>query len=281
MRDPSIHITESNLRKILKEFDMDVIMDKNFDKFISQFMGKAKLYSVSNRSISVTNKTLEKKTNRVLNSTIADTELFSQLLLHTRRKLKHQGLVQIKPGSRDWLILKEIVSLANEFCETFSLEKREGYIHFINIGVSKMNKFMLVKFTPMGSSIIETFQAQLDLQDDDKPKETEKMYNFYVNQILSKTGIPIDYTKNPDKYIYFYKARVLAKGLGVDALTYIKAQFYALEWRNGYPDPIQLIGDKAVQYLNKYLFENKISVKKPEEKSKIDWKKIKSLGNDE
>lgn len=282
MRDPSLHITESNLKKILKELDLHVVFGTKFDQAVKMIMNKGRLYSANHRKITVNQKAIEAKTTRVLNSTTKDAELFSLLLLHARRKLNHRGLTQIKQNSREWLTLKEVVNLANEFCETFSMEKREGYIHFINIGISKMNKFMLVKFTPMGNSIIETYSAKLELEDDKNSTETEKMYNFYVNQILSKTGVPVDYKNNPDKYVYFLRARLLAEQVGVNAITYIKAQFYALEWRNGYPDPIQLVGEKAMQHLNKYLFENKISVIKANtNKGKIDWNKIKSLGNDE
>jgi hypothetical protein len=278
MRDPSLHISESNLTRILREIGIPKAAE-----VAQQLIKKGKLHTLNNRKLTVSTKKMEKKVNRILNSTTADAELFSQLLLHTRRKLKHRGLTQIKQNSREWLIIKDIVSLANEFCETFKLEKREGYIHFINIGISKMNKFMLIKFNPMGNSIIETYSAMLELEDDDSPKKTESMHQFYQSQILSRTGIPIDYSKNPDKYVYFYRCKLLAKELNIDGNTFIKAQFYALEWRNGYPDPVQLVGDKAMNNLNKYLYENNITigVKKSESNGKIDWEKIKALGDGE
>ena len=276
MRDPSIHITESNLARILGELGLP-----NHKELSKRIMKKSKLYPLNNRKISISTKKMGTKVGRVLSSNNSDAELFSNLLLHYRRKLKHRGISQIKQNSRDWLTIKEIVSNANEFCEEFEMDKREGYIKYITIGSSKMAKFMLNKFTNMGSSIIETYHSMVELESDDKPKETESIYDYYVNRILSKTGIPIDYKDKPDKYIHFYKARLLAKKLGVDSITYIKAQFYALEWRSGYPEPIQLVGDKAIQHLNKYLFENNISVNKSKEGKKINWDKIKSLSSDE
>lgn len=277
MRDPSIHITESRLGQILTDLGFD-----KPNKLAKRIVSKAKIYPVNNRKLMVNNNKTEKKVNRVMVSKNSDAELFSLILLHTRRKLKHRGITQIKQNSRDWLTIKEIVVMANEFCETFKLDKKIGYVKFIEIGVSKMAKFMLVKFLNMGGAIIETYASILELEGDDKTLETEKLHNYYQSQILSKTGIITDYTKNPDKYVYFYRARVLANKLGVDAITYIKAQFYALEWRNGYPDPIQLVGDKAINYLNKYLFENKISVNKKEiQRGRIDFSKIKELGGED
>jgi hypothetical protein len=43
------------------------------------------------------------------------------------------------------------------------------------------------------------------------------------------------------------------------------------------------VGDKAMNNLNKYLYENNITigVKKSESNGKIDWEKIKSLGDGE
>ena len=277
MRDPSIHITESKLVSILKQ-----IMPKgvNVEDLAQRITRKAKTHTLNQRKIDISNKRTENKVRKIMSSSNSDAELFSHLLLHTRRKLKHKGLIQIKQNSRDWLTVKEIVNLANEFCETFEMDKREGYIKFIEIGISKMNKFMLVKFTPMGSSIIETFMCMQELQDDPKPSETEKLHDYYQKTIISRTGIALIYKDKPDKYVYFYRARLLAEKLKVNPLVFIKAQFYALEWRNGYPDPIQLVGDKAIANLNKYLFE-KGTPEESRKTSKIDFSKIKKMGGDD
>ena len=53
---------------------------------------------------------------------------------------------------------------------------------------------------------------------------------------------------------------------------YIKAQFASFEWRDGVPDPIQMVGDKALERLNKYLYQNNIQVKK--NGKKVNWDKI-------
>ena len=279
MRDPSIHITESRLIKILDGIFKNNIKSEDLARRI---LKEATKHTLNHRKIDLVNKRVEKKVNKVMSSTNSDAELFSLLLLHYRRKLKHRGLVQIKQNSRDWLTVKEIVSLANEFCETFNLSKREGYIKFIEIGISKMNKFMLVKFNPMGSSIIETFQCMMEIQDDPKPKETERLHDYYQKTIIERTGIALVYKDKPDKYVYFLRARVLAEKLNIDPLLFVKAQFYALEWRNGYPDPIQLVGDKAIASLNKYLFEKQIPKNgNGVTHKKVDFSKIKKMGGED
>lgn len=277
MRDPSLHIKRSDLIKIIKDIGYNK-SKSDAERYVDLIMKKARLYTPHSRKFVSKTKKSDDKANKIVSVSIKDAELFSQILLHKRKSLKHRGISQIKTGSRDWLTLKNIVTLANEFCEVYNLNKREGYIEFINIGIERMAKFMLVKFLNMGNSIIDIYGFKKEIEQDETPKQTEKIYSFYRAQIISKTGLVVDYSK-PEKYVYFIRVKNEANKLGIRGEEYIKAQFYALEWRNGYPDPIQLVGDKALQYLNKYLYEKGISLNK-KTKSSIDWTKIKALRDD-
>ena len=60
--------------------------------------------------------------------------------------------------------------------------------------------------------------------------------------------------------MYFIKVREEAKKIGISPDIYVKAQFHGFEWRDGIPDPVQLVGTKAIDRLNKYLFEKNIKV---------------------
>jgi len=275
MRNPSLHITRSELIRILEE-----VIGTNQSKEIiaDKILKKARKKAPIHRGITVNSDRMEKKAKKMVMANMSDAELFSHLLLHKRRSMKHRGLTQIKAGSREWSVLKEVTLLANEFCETHNLEKREGYIEFMNIGIERMAKFMLVKFLNMANSIIEIYSFIKELQEDEHPQKTEKLYHFYQNQILSKTGMSVDY-KKPEKYIYFYRARLQANELKISGVDYIKAQFHALEWRSGYPDPAQLTNSKALQNVTKYLYEKGINIRQKE--STIDWAAIKRLGNDQ
>jgi hypothetical protein len=278
MRDPSLHITRSELIKLLNEAGCDK-GHSDIEWLANFILKKAYKKSPTARHITVSNDRMEKKIKKVLASSISDAELFSMLLMHKRKSLKHKGITQIKAGSRDWNTIKEITVIANEFCETHKLDKREGYIEFINIGTERMAKFMVVKFLNMGGSIMDIYGYKRELAKDDKKDQTKSLHDFYQHLILSKTGLSIQYLDKPEKYVYFYRSRLQANKLGISGQEYIKAQFYALEWRQGYPDPIQLVGEKALQNLNKYLYEKGISIKK-DTHNKIDWGTIKSLGGD-
>lgn len=275
MRDPSLHITRSDLKKVLKKVLPDHI---NIDKVTDKIMKKGRIYAPNSRKFVANTKKSENKGRKIITSSTKDAELFSLLLMHKRKSLKHKGLRQIKAGSRDWTLIKEIVVIANEFCETYNLDKREGYIEFINIGIDRMAKFMLPKLLNMGNSIIDIYAFKLMLDKDETPDRTMEIYKFYRSLIVSKTGLFVDYSK-PEKYVYFLLVKKECKKIGISAEEYIKAQFYALEWRNGYPDPIQLVGEKAIQNLTKYLFEKGISLRK-DFRDSIDWSKIKSLSRD-
>jgi len=273
MRSPSINITESNLILVLKKiYTAEALNDKQIEKLASRILCLAKPFSISNRKIILDSLHLEKKVTKLNASNRNDADLFSNLLLNIRRKLKHRGIQQIKPNTKDWLLIKDITGYANQFCEEFGLEKREGYIEFINIGVGKMSKFSLIKFPNMLSGISESYASAKELSKDSDPELTKQIHNLYQRIITDKTGLPTDFSKNPDKYIYFLRVRELSENLGIKPSIYIKAQFASFEWRDGVPDPIQLVGDKALERLNKYLYQNNIQVKK--QGKKINWDKI-------
>jgi hypothetical protein len=274
MRNPSINITESNLILVLEKVLVKNV-HKAFDieKLAKRILCLSKPYSITNRKILLDNNHLEKKITKLNASNRNDADLFANLLLNTRRKLRHRGIQQIKPNTKDWLLIKDITGQANQFCEEFDLEKRSGYLEYIETALSKMNKFSLIKFPNMLSGIIECYAAKAELLNDPTPSTTEAIHNLYQRMITEKTGLPTDYTKNPEKYLYFLKVKELSEKIGIKPSIYIKAQFASFEWRDGIPDPIQLVGDKALERLNKYLYSNNIQVKNRNNK-KVNWDKI-------
>ena len=207
-RIPSINITESNLMLVLRSiFTEAAFSNMQLEKLANHILCLAKPYSITNRKIILSNNQLEKKVTKLNASNRNDADLFANILLNIRRKLNHRGIQQIKPNTKDWLLIKDIAGYANQFCDEFDLNRRDGYILYINIGISKMNKFSLIKFPNMLAGISEHYAAQLELYNDEDPEETKLIHNLYQNIITEKTGFPTDYTKNPEKYIYFIKIK--------------------------------------------------------------------------
>ena len=122
-----------------------------------------------------------------------------------------------------------------------------------------MTRFNLNKFNSIHQRICEVYGANLEISKDLTPGETFKVKLEY-EKLLGEKGRVIDFKTIPEKYVWFIKAKEECHRLNVPIEHYIKAQFWGLEWCNGIPDPIQLVGNKAIDRLNKYLSEFNINL---------------------
>ena len=215
----------------------------------------SKAYSINSRNVTVTSDRIEKKAKRIINSSRLDADLFAQLVYVIRKKRKHRGISPIKPGGREWDLIKEITASALNFCEEYELKKREGFINYIEIGITKMVKFNIAKLPSMYEGICETYSASQEILTDDDPNGTKEMYEYYVQHIAEYTGIFEKLNEIPEKYVYFVRARKVADEIKVPGIVYIKAQFEGLDFARGIPHPVQLIGPKAIERVNRYTYK--------------------------
>lgn len=269
-RDPSIHVRLSVLERVLRDSFMIDLKPSD----IIPLMSALRQDSCDNRSVTVTNDKLKRDTDRRLKTNKGDANLMSDIIYSVRIKLKHRGVRKIKENDREWLQLKELTKLANQFADDFHLEKRDAYLSYINMGMTKISSFrsLINKFISMYETICNEYESLKDLEEDDKPELTKQASEYFVNKIAERTGIYEPF-KNKSKFAIFFKLRKLCDELGVDSETFIDAQFEALDWCNGIPTPESLIGDKSKERLNKYLFTNGIKIKTKEETSF--WQSLK------
>ena len=112
---------------------------------------------------------------------------------------------------------------------------------------------------------------------DPTPQETKKAYDYYNWTISEKTGIPnMGYDKVPEKYAIFVQIKEEANKIGISTKHYIAAQFEAFGWRDGVPDPLQMIGQKALLRIPKYCYEHGINLNKAKP---FNFKEIKDANN--
>lgn len=259
-RDPSLHIKRSDLLKILRELFPTNAIKWDYNEMVDSIIQKAKTYSATNRGILLSQDKVEKKANFIVKSSRKDAYTLSKVLLMVRRKLGHKGLRLITQESKEWSLVKSITELANNFCTEFELGKTEGYTQFLLVGANKMNKFGLTKYAGMYEGICEAYSAIKEIGEDPWPSDTDRLQRYYRAKVGYKTGLVNSYKDMPEKYVYFVRATRQVKSLQVPIEVYIDAQFSMMEFRHALPDPIQLVGPKAQERLNKYLFENKIKV---------------------
>lgn len=256
-RDPSIHITKSKLLTIVEELMSEQRHGITYSSkaMVNKIFIKAKPYSILSRQVSVSTDRIEKKAKRLLSSSRVDADLFAQLVYAIRKKRKHRGISPIKPGGKDWDLIKEVTASALNFCNDFELTKREGFIKYIEIGLDKMAKFNINKFPNLSEAIAETYLSMDEIEKDTDPQGTAEMHDYYIKHIAEYTGIFEDLKLVPEKYVWFVRARKEAARINVPGVVYIKAQFAGLDFARGIPHPVQLVGAKAIERVNRYSYK--------------------------
>ena len=280
LRKASLHILEENLVKVLQEVvkENDDLSSLSLADLAKTICRKGKKYALLTRKILEDSPKAAPQLAKTALSVRKDALAFSHTLSMCRRKAKHRGIGIIKEGSRDWLLIKEITYLANQFCEDFGINSKEtGYVIYINIALEKMQKFGLPKFNSMHESICRTYEAQVDIKHDNDSEGTKRICDAYNRLLSDYSAYPQNWHKHPEKYMNFIRVREICRKEKIEPKEYLTAQFVGLQWANTVPDPLQLIGDKALERWFKYAVKNKI--KTPEPKAmEIDFSKILSNG---
>lgn len=267
MREPSIHIKESDLLKLLEDILPEQLIDINW--LAREISRRAKAKSLNNRSVTVSNNKLERDIKTLIKSSESDSGLLANLIYHIRRrKTKLYTTKKIEKGSKEYSQLKELTKVCVDFCNTFSFGKKEGFTKYLELAIPKITSSLnyVQKLINMAEKIYQLQEAQLIIDNDENSAETKLVHDTYVGLISIKTGLTNDYTKNPIVYCKFIDVRKVTDDLDIPIDIYIKAQFHGLSWTDSFPEPHQLVGDKAIERLNKYLYENKIRTSKEEPK---------------
>lgn len=236
-------------------------MGPDAEGLAKEIMKRAKAHSIHTRSITVTNERIEKKAKKLLTSSRADADLLARKIYYIRKKLKHRGISPIKPGSKDWEVLKEVTGQALDFSNEFNLTRDKGFHTYVEVGLSKIQKFMINKFLGLHEGIFERYQAMVEIEKDRDSEMTSDMYSHYNQYLISNTGIYTDLTEIPERYVYFVRARAIAEELNIDPAIYIDAQFEALDFTKKAPHPSQMVGIKAKERVMRYCFTKGIKVK--------------------
>lgn len=166
--------------------------------------------------------------------------------------------------------------MATEFSNEFGLPIKDGYKEYLQIGIGMMKNFGFNKFKSMHSSICQVFESKQEIDSDPSPNKTTLIYELYLRKVNQKLGWESnDFKDNPIKYACFVKAKKDATKLKIDLKVYIDSQFAFFEWgeKTIIPDPFQLYGEKAIERVRKYCYENNITTAT---KKKLNLNKIKN-----
>lgn len=253
MREPSIHITKSQFEEILNTLEVD-----NFP--VEAFFVIARKEAINHRAVLVSNHKNTKRVNNILLASKGDAALVADILYATRIKLKHRGVRKInESNSREWANCKKLAEVCNTFCEDFNLDTREGFIKYIETGLKRMTDYrnVMQRLLSMQENITNQVEAELELKEDKDPGFTKDIHDEFIKRVASVTGIYESYEHQPEKYVHFLRIHNLMDEKDWNVFQFLDAQFEALAWCNGLPEPSQMYNDKAIERYNKYLYKNK------------------------
>lgn len=252
-RSPSIHITKSQFEEILNTLEVD-----NFP--VEAFFVIARKSAINTRAVVVSNKGTTKKVSNILLASKGDAALVADILYATRIKLKHRGVRKInESNSREWANCKKLAEVCNTFCEDFKFDTREGFIKYIETGLKRMTDYrnVMQRLISMQDNITNQVEAELELKGDKDPGFTKDIHDEFIKRVASVTGIYESYEHQPEKYVHFLRIHNLMDEKDWNVFQFLDAQFEALAWCNGLPEPSQMYNDKAIERYNKYLYKNK------------------------
>lgn len=253
-RNPSIHIDRHSFEEIL-----DYLQIPNFP--VDAFFVIAAKKAINTRNVLVTNNKISKQVSNILLADKGDAAMVADIIYATRIKLKHKGVRKInQSNSRDWILCKKLAEICNTFCSDFDLETREGFIKYIEIGISRMSdkRNLLNRLISMQENITEDYEAQLTLSQLSRSEleHISHIKDYYYKQIADATGI-LERDEKADKLIHFYNLKKLCDTNHWDYMEFIDAQFESLAWCNGIPNIRDLSDQKAIERFNKYKFRMK------------------------
>lgn len=280
-REPSIHITESKLTEIISRLiEKPTKSKKGWEaKLAKEITRLAKKENLNARTILVSSEMVDKRVKKQLRAKTSDTHLLAELLYLIRYKRGHRGISKIKEGTAEYTKLKGLVEVCVQFCNEFGLTKKKGFTIYLQLGLQRINSTMnyITKLVNMSESISQIYQAEEEIRQDTNKTETENIIKYYSTKILSSTGMAPLIDKDVRKKAIFVKVREITDELDIPHHIYIDAQFKGLEWTDSYPEPHQLIGDSAIERVNKYMFEKKIRVDKKDNPTTNIKDKLKKL----
>ena len=254
-REPSIHITKSQFLDILEELGITNLP-------VNQVFALARKVSINSRNVLVTNKKDTKRVNNILLATKGDAALVADLVYATRVKLRHRGARKITENSKaDWTRCKELAAICNQFAQDFSFtDIRDAFLTYITIGFKRMGKDhrnMMTRLISMADNIYTYYENNQCVREDDAPKLTQSIYDYYNKKIADATGIweTEALEENPEKYNDFLQVRKLCEEHKWDYQDYIDAQFEGMAWCNGIPEPHNMYNTKAIDRYKKYVYK--------------------------
>lgn len=267
MRNPSLHITRSELEQLLRTAPKNLTIEEVSFWICAEAKKKRLSYRMQPQ---LTKKQHDKLYNS--NSTVDEdyVKVFNGIYMASVRNLGHLGVDLINAHSKQYELLKKVTKLAYEFVSTFELQVNEGLKFYCEMGLELMNKkYSLNKFVYLNVKIGEKYRYFQVIQDDDD-REGTKLFIKLWKAAMNHYGGSLELVKfTTDKNASFVFSRQDADIHKADYKDWIRAQFEELAFLNSLPEISQFHGDQAAYRYKMYLANKGSTEKKKESNENI------------
>jgi len=276
-REPSIHVLESDLIYIFKR--LGIKGPKKTKLLVRDVLKAATNKSLNSRAVIVSTDKIKRDVKKITTASLGDTKLLNNLIFFIRKKTNGFGVMKIKEGNGEWTKLKDLSKVCVDFCNDFELGKKQGFTIYLEIALPKISssRNLLTKLINMYESICIIYNSQKIIDNDNEPRLTNTIHDYYVRKIESQTGLYHSFKDEPNVYKCFVGVKEIVNKYNVPFQMYIDAQFIGLSFTESIATPYQLITEKAIDRLNNYLFKNKLKLDLPDNKKTISLKGLDIL----
>ena len=253
MRNPSIHITKSDFKKAFKELGLKIS-----EKDIDELFIKCNRYRVRGRHLIFSdNKSLIEKLIINHKREQSNFELFNSLLTMIRKDLGHKFVRFIDKDEAQFLVLKEITTIAEEYCELFNLSEGQGFSEFIRTGLKLIGKnYAVNKFKYYKDKIFKSKEIELLIGSDSDKHLTDEIIEYYTKKCL-ESGF--SYTLDTiEEYADFIHCKNEIVSNGCSLKDWINAQFEGIALMDSIPNSNQLHGLNSNKRFKTYIMNNKV-----------------------
>ena len=221
MNRPSIHISLTDLAKILSELNID-----NIDNLVNEIAKRTYNKRLSNRAAFKARVATKRKSEKIKADTedtyITDT--FNNILVNNRNKTHAKNVDIIKKTSSMYPMLQDISFMAKGFCDAFEFKNMElGMQVYIDIGLQLMNMYALNKFKYFNEKIHFSYAVSLLIERDPNKQQLInciESYREWVNENLSFRPE----VKKVEDMIKFIKLRDDIMNSGISFKDFFEAQ---------------------------------------------------------
>jgi len=240
-REPSIHITVSDLAKVLKGLGAAGLSAEDVAR-------AARKYAIWNRSMVLDKVYAEKKLEKeAINDNVLFKYMYKLYTMTVRSKHKFHPKRFKLSDARTLALISTVTMDALDFCEMHSLEREVGFKTYLDIGLEKSPK--LAALAGSVERIQEAYTARQSLTNN---IGTEELYQVYSDHIATYTGQA--YTlRSATIMLKFQEAALYCDTHSIEYYTFIAALFGGLAWKSGIPSPSMFSSDYGMQLVYEHL----------------------------